>query len=244
MKTGTITWNGKNSLTDLGVYVSGPGAHNAAEADVTAYQIPGRNGDLIVSNNRYKNIAVTYPAFIPWDFSTKEQGVRNWLRSSNGYETLEDTYDTSHFRLGRPVGEVVFTPERPDAATFEIAFDCMPQRFLTAGTSPVTITSTTVVTNPTDYDAKPLITVSSIAASAEIQVIGDDTFTLTAATSYANTVVIDCETQNIYDSVTLDNKNDLFSMPDGFPVLTPGANTITVTGSVTSVSMEPRWWEL
>lgn len=241
MSTGTITWNGTTSIS-LGVYVSGTNAHNAAEADMTAYQIPGRNGDLVVSNNRYKNITVTYPAFIPHSLATNEQAIRNWLRGSNDYEELTDTYDTSHFRLARTIGELAFQPVRPDAANFEISFDCMPQRFLTSGTSPVTISSTTVVTNPTDYEAKPLITVTSIAASAVIEFNSD--ITLTATTSYANTVIIDCDAQNIYDSVTLDNKNSLFSMPDGFPVLRTGSNTITVIGSISSVSMEPRWWEL
>jgi len=241
MSTGKITWNGHDS-TEFGTYVSGTNAHNAAEADMTAYQIPGRNGDLVISNNRYKNIVVTYPAFIPHSLSGNEQALRNWLRSSNGYERLDDTYDTTHFRLARTIGELVFEPVRPNAANFEIAFDCCPQRFLTSGTSPVTISSTTVVTNPTNYEAKPLITVTSIAASAEIEFNSD--ITLTATTSYANTVIIDCDAQNIYDSVTLDNKNSLFSMPDGFPVLKPGSNTITKTGSISSVSMEPRWWEL
>lgn len=241
MSTGKITWNGHDS-TEFGAYVSGTNAHNAAEADMTAYQIPGRNGDLVISNNRYKNIVVTYPAFIPHSLSGNEQALRNWLRSSNGYERLDDTYDTTHFRLARTIGELVFDPVRPNAANFEIAFDCYPQRFLTSGTSPVTISSTTVVTNPTGYEAKPLITVTSIAASAVIEFNSD--ITLTATTSYANTVIIDCDAQNIYDSVTLGNKNSLFSMPDGFPVLRTGSNTITVTGSISSVSMEPRWWEL
>lgn len=133
MKTGTLTWNGENSLTDHGVYVSGPGAHNAAEADVTAYQIPGRNGDLVISNNRFKNIEVRYPAFIAHGFAGKEQDVRNWLRSSVGYRRLEDTYDQTHFRMGRPTGELEFSPVRPDGANFEIAFDCKPQRFLKNG---------------------------------------------------------------------------------------------------------------
>lgn len=241
MSTGTITWNGTTSIS-LGVYVSGTNAHNAAEADMTAYQIPGRNGDLVVSNNRYKNITVTYPAFIPHSLATNEQGIRNWLRGSNDYEELTDTYDTSHFRLARTIGELAFQPVRPDAANFEITFDCMPQRFLTSGTSPVTLSSTTVVTNPTAFDAKPIITLTSIAASAEIEFNGS--VAMTATTSYQNTVIIDCETQNIYDSVTLDNKNSLFDVSDGFPVLSPGSNTITVTGTVSSASMQPRWWEL
>ena len=242
MKTGTINFNGHAS-NEFGVYVSGTNAHNAAEADMITYSIAGRNGDFVVSNGRYKNIKVSYPAFVARGFGTNEQAIRNWMRKTNFYAELSDSYDTSHFRLGRAIGELVFEPVRPDAAQFEMEFDCYPQRFLTAGTSPLTISGTTVVTNPTDYDAKPLITVSSIAASTEIEFAGDKTITITATTSYAAEVIIDCETQNVYDASTFENKNDLFDLPDGFPVLNSGTNTITVTGTA-NCSMKPRWWEL
>lgn len=139
MKTGSITYNGKNSL-ELGVYTTGSGSFDAAELDVDKYEIPGRNGDLILSNNRYKNIEITYPAFIPKAFMDKVQNVRNWLRSSRVYARLEDTYDTDHYRLGIPTGVQSFSPEhRNDGANFEMTFDCKPQRFLKAGETPETV---------------------------------------------------------------------------------------------------------
>lgn len=139
MKTGSITYNGKNSL-ELGVYTTGSGSFDAAELDVDKYEIPGRNGDLILSNNRYKNIEITYPAFIPKAFMDKVQNVRNWLRSSRVYARLEDTYDTDHYRLGIPTGVQSFSPEhRNDGANFEMTFDCKPQRFLKVGETPETV---------------------------------------------------------------------------------------------------------
>lgn len=139
MKTGSITYNGKNSL-ELGVYTTGSGSFDAAELDVDKYEIPGRNGDLILSNNRYKNIEITYPAFIPKAFMDKVQNVRNWLRSSRIYARLEDTYDPDHYRLGIPTGVQSFSPEhRNDGANFEMTFDCKPQRFLKAGETPETV---------------------------------------------------------------------------------------------------------
>ena len=132
-KIHTLTYNGTKS-SDLGVFVTGSGSFDAAEFDVDKYEIPGRNGDLILSNNRYKNVEITYPAFIPKAFMDKVQNVRNWLRSSKVYARLEDTYDMDHYRLGIPTGEQSFSPEnRNDGANFEMTFDCKPQRFLKAG---------------------------------------------------------------------------------------------------------------
>ena len=138
-KIHTLTYNGTKS-SDLGVFVTGSGSFDAAEFDVDKYEIPGRNGDLILSNNRYKNIEITYPAFIPKAFMDKAQNVRNWLRSSRVYARLEDTYDMDHYRLGIPTGVQSFSPEnRNDGANFEITFDCKPQRFLKVGETPETV---------------------------------------------------------------------------------------------------------
>lgn len=138
-KIHTLTYNGTKS-SDLGVFVSGSGSFDAAEFDVDKYEIPGRNGDLILSNNRYKNIEITYPAFIPKAFMDKVQNVRNWLRSSKTYARLEDTYDMDHYRLGIPTGVQSFSPEnRNDGANFEMTFDCKPQRFLKVGETPETV---------------------------------------------------------------------------------------------------------
>lgn len=138
-KIHTLTYNGTKS-SDLGVFVTGSGSFDAAELDVDKYEIPGRNGDLILSNNRYKNIEITYPAFIPKAFMDKAQNVRNWMRSSRVYARLEDTYDTAHYRLGIPTGVQSFEPaNRNDGANFEMTFDCKPQRFLKSGETPETV---------------------------------------------------------------------------------------------------------
>lgn len=134
MKTGSITYNGKNSLTDLGIYVTGSGSFDAAELDVDRYEVAGRNGDIIIPKNRYKNISISYPAFIPKGFEGKVQSVRNWLRSAKTYARLEDTYDMNHYRLGLASGIQSFEPaNRNDASNFALTFDCKPQRFLKTG---------------------------------------------------------------------------------------------------------------
>lgn len=143
MKTGSITYNGKNSL-ELGVFTTGSGSFDAAELDVDKYEVAGRNGDVIIPNNRYKNIEVIYPAFIPKQFGDKVQSVRNWLRSAKAYSRLEDTYDMDHFRLGLASGVQSFEPvNRNDGANFEMTFDCKPQRFLKVGETPETVEAET-----------------------------------------------------------------------------------------------------
>ena len=86
-----LVYDGQSSL-EYGVHISGTETFDAPERDITALSIPGRNGDLIFDNGRYKNIDVTYPAFIHRNFARNAQAMRAWLMKSPGYKRLEDTY--------------------------------------------------------------------------------------------------------------------------------------------------------
>ena len=246
MRTGTLTWNGENSLTDHGIYISGTGTHNAAEADVTVFSVPGRNGDLVMSNNRYKNIQIVYPAFIARGFQNREQGIRDWLTGTK-YAELEDTYDPRHFRLARPTGGLEFTPVRPDGANFQIVFDCDPRRFLRSGNEWQPITGRWAGSNPTDFDARPIVGIHSVGSGLEIEFYDDEsgrTVVFAATEAYSGTVNIDCEMQDVYDADTGENLNYLFEVDGDFPVLGPGFNSIAIEGVCSSASVLPRWWEL
>ena len=136
MKIGKLTYNGI-SAASVGAFVSGKSSFGAAAPDYTSYQIPGRNGDLMISNNRYKNINVTYPAFIPADFEQRVQAIRNWMRSARSYARIEDNYDLLHFRLGMGKDVLEFEPAYANrGANAELVFDCKPQRFLYSGEEP------------------------------------------------------------------------------------------------------------
>lgn len=246
MRIGWINWNNKKTDT-LGIYVTGAGVYNAAEADVTAYQIPGRNGDLIISNGRYKNIEVAYPAFVPSDFETRVQAIRDWMRSSVGYAKLEDNYDTSHFRMARPVNVLKFSPVQQEAAAnLQLVFDCKPQRWLTGSDSFTSITSGQTLTNPTNFDAFPLIKVVNPNGnfSLTVTISGYSAQSITDDYAVLETVYFDSETQNIYNSSGT-FRGSSFTRTNGLlPVLYAG-KTATITWSgASSVSIAPRWWEL
>ena len=241
MKIGKVSYNGVSS-DSLGIFVTGAGTFAPAELDTVSYQIAGRSGDLIVSNNRYKNVSVVYPAFVPNDFENRVQSIRNWLRSATAYKRIEDNYDSDHFRMGLGRG-VEFTPSQQNVGSnIQFEFDCKPQRFLKTGETALTPANNSTITNPTQYDAKPLIQFSNPTSSAVITIAHTGaTFTFTATTSYTGSVTIDCETQNIYSGSN--NLNSKFTVTGGFPVLAAGSNTITYSG-VTGLTLTPRWWEL
>lgn len=133
-----LIYNGKNSR-DFGIYISGEGTFNSPERDAETISIPGKNGDLEVSHNRFKNISVEYPAFIVRNFKDNAAAARAWLLAASGYHRLEDTYHIEYFRLGRFTGPIDFDMKFLNrAGEFKLAFDCKPQRFLKSGEEIIT----------------------------------------------------------------------------------------------------------
>lgn len=150
----SITFNGKNSL-EFSLYVSGDKTFNSPEKDYTKVSVPGRSGDLVISNNRYKNINVVYSGIIINDYSNNVEKIRDWLLSPDGYCRLEDTYHPDEFRLACFSGPIDFDTLLLEAGSTSLSFDCKPQRFLKSAEN---VYDYTYITDSTDTQKiyKPL----------------------------------------------------------------------------------------
>lgn len=233
----TIVLNGK-MLSDFGVFISGSGVFNAPERDVEIIEVPGRNGTLTRDNGRYKNISLTYPAFIYEDFKDKVQALRNYLNSQKGYVRLEDSYHPNEFRLARVSGEFNADPvEELYGGKFELTFDCYPQRFLKSGEQIIEITANGSIDNVQYTTAKPLIRAYGTGSFS----IGGVAVQITTASTYTD---IDCDLQECYKDTLATNCNENVVLTNGkFPELVPGTNAITLSG-ITMLEITPRWWIL
>lgn len=231
----SFTFNGINSK-QFGIYVSGSGTFNSPELDVIEYEVPGRNGNIIISNNRYKNITVAYPAFIRYAFRDNAMRARAWLLRPQKYCRLEDDYDTEHFRLGLFSGPLDFDMRFLNrSGDTNISFDCKPQRYRKDGEFVSEFTGAGTLVNPTLFDACPLITVYGSGNGTLL--IGDTSVQLSGISEY---VTLDCDIQDAYKGTT--NKNG--TMTGDFPKLSPGANVVSFTGGITKLEIIPRWWTL
>lgn len=220
------------------VFISGEGTFNGTARDVSEIEIPGRNGTLLLDNGRYQNIDLTYPAFIVDSFNTNFQALRSFLLSKTGYCRLEDDYHTDEFRIARYRGNIQpKTTQFNREGEFEITFNCKPQRFLTSGETVTTLTADGTISNPTLFDARPLIRVYGSGTLG----VGADTITI-GAHSYTY-IDIDCDTMDAYFGST--NCNDKITLSgDTFPVLHNGSNGIDLGTGITKVEITPRWWRL
>lgn len=235
---------------EFGVYISGQGTFGAPRKSYTYHSVPGRSGDLIGSEKRFENLELHYPAFIYSHFKQNISDLRNFLLSRDGYVRLEDTYNRDEFRLASYTGE--FAPEvtkRNDAGSFDLVFNCMPQRFLLSGEIPITgvaVAQQTIV-NPTQFPSKPLIKFNGTSGSFYV---GDYHLYLQIPSSLGlSFVYLDCETMESYNGAT--NLNQYVSIykdssyANDYPVLVPGNTVMRRSGNETFTwEVVPRWWKL
>lgn len=233
---GYFVWNGKSSR-DFGLYLSEPPKKGKAERKQDIISVPGKNGDLIIQQDAWKNIPIAYSVFTHGDIGNPEETIPEfygWL-SQSGYLRLEDSFDTSAFYLAYYAGGDDIDNIMDQAARGVITFNAKPQRYLKSGEKSVTYTSSGALSNPTPQNARPLI---SVTGTGTVK-INDQTITIS---KNASKIMIDCEAMDAYGSDG-SNANGSVSLPSADIVLKPGANNITLTG-VTSVDVTPRWWTL
>ena len=221
---------------DFGLYVSGNGTYNAPERDISSVTIPGKSGTLTIDNKRFKNISVSYPAFIREKFKEHSDEVKQWLLSKSGYRRLEDSYHPDLFRKARFVGPVDFEMAALNkAGATALVFDCMPQRFFKHGEIPLPMTNGGVLHNETLFDALPLIRVYGTSGTLYV---GNTVCQLNTINEYVD---LDSETQNAYKGTANCNMN--VYIPE-FPVLAPGMTSIHWEGEIKQVRITPRWWTI
>ena len=253
-----FTFGGINSK-DYGVYISGDGVFNAPEKDVEMISIPGRSGSFALDHGRWLNIELAYPAGLfgsdETDFAQAISDLRNALASKKGYQVLEDDYHPGEFRQAIYHSGLEVTPAQLKAGEFTITFDCKPQRWLTAGQDPVTVTSGDEVANPTLFDASPLLLVEGYGninlgddqITIERRTIGDVLLASAATTSKAAITVQAVRTFNntsqlvvndmTYNTGALNPSNDqVEGKPDIYTVtlsniiVTQSTNVVWVSG--------------
>lgn len=167
-----IVFGGVDSR-DYGIYISGEGVFNAPERDVEVVNIPGKDGDLLIDRGRFLNIQVTYPGFnFEPDLSTFAERLRAFraaLASQTGYQRLEDSFHPDEFRLasfrsGLDVNPIMYNT----ASTFDIVFDCKPQRFLKSGEEEITIgewgETETITGNIATFEGTDTTAIKSVVA--------------------------------------------------------------------------------
>lgn len=234
-----------NGTTLPDIFVDASLSFNKPQKKVETIEIPGRNGALVIDDGTYENVIIKYPCYIHGDFETVFNDLLSFLAPLKGYLRIECSNDPDHFRQGRFI--VPQTPVLQNInrfGRFDLAFDCKPQRWLISGEESVVFSANGAITNPTSFEAQPLLIIGKNIASS---IVGDTSITIVGATA---DTAIDCDLMDCYLKGSPGvGKNDIVSFSSNdFPKLMPGSNNISGTGlspgAANSIEIVPRWWEL
>ena len=230
-----LTING-TALSDFNAYYDGSNWFAIPEKDIEKIEVAGRNGDLTISNGRFKNISIEFPCYIRENFRGNYSALINFFYSLDGYLRVESDEDPSVYRMGLLASQI--DPEMLQfnrAGMFSMVFDFMPQKWLKSGENRIALSASNTIYNPSQFDSKPIY---EVQGTGSITVNGVE-FSLSTNTG---TTVIDCDLQDAYEG-TINRNRQLTITGQILPVLKPGANEVTVTG-FTSVNLIPKWWRL
>lgn len=237
-----FVYNGRSSA-DFGLHIERKTVFSAPAFDLSFQSIPGRNGDLLFSNNRFSNLPVSYTAFV---VRRNGQGLADVLRQVKGwlytqpdrYHPLADSYDPGFVRHGVIKEGLDIEEQFNRLGLFTVTFSCKPFRYSLAGSEPVTFSAPGgVLDNPYPFPSRPYLRIEgSGTGTLTIQSAGENsTWTFSGIDGYLE---IDSEQMNFYKAAQLKNHT---VTGDGFPVLQPGENTLSCSGGITALSVTPRW---
>lgn len=241
----------RQKTTDLGLHIERVPNQDRPERKYDRYSVPGRTGDIFVYQDAYENVDQTYEVW-GGDGTTNSATalgytLSDWLYSKNGdgpngYELLTDSYDPDHFRWATFTGPFDLESQLTRRGRATLTFSCDPRRFLSASANEwvefLYADRPWTITNPTRYTAKPAFDLVQTGGGPVTIECGGKTLSISNA---IQRMFIDCERMIAEDE---HGQNVNYLLSGDFPVIEPGAQTITVTGNLSILGVLPLWWEL
>jgi len=227
----------ERSSLDFGLLIAEKGSYKGAQRDITYTSVPGRSGDLLTDNGRYKNVKIPYSLALlnttAWSFDELARLIRGWLLSEQGYFPLWDSYDGKYYRLASYSDEVNIEQELRDLGQLKLSFNCKPFKYSFEGQRTVAMTAAGSLYNAEQYESKPYIKV--VGSGTVTLTINGSAFLLSDIDEY---IELDSEMMNAYKGSAAANNQ---MTADTFPVFAPGLNNISWAGNVERLEIVPRW---
>lgn len=205
------------------------------------HEVLGRNGELIIDQGNYTNFHLQIQCFV--DGRPNRNGkelslaqladeLKLWLQTSFEYSPIqiegEDFYYEGYCDNSLDIKELFV-----NFGEVLLTFNCKPYRKKDSDKINV-VFKDTIITN--DYmDSEPYM---------KIHGNGDVTLTINDKTIKFNDIdryiEVDSELMNCFK----DNVNQNNKMIGEFPILKSGDNSVTWSGDITKIEIEPRWVRL
>lgn len=240
MVLGDLLFNG-TWASALGLTVEFIPAQRGPQKLFESVHVEGRSGDLHHWGGDYSNYQQKYRCwFKSSPVATAAHKIKDWLMAAPASSRLEDTYDSTIYRLATYSGPPDIENVLNRYGRIDIEFDCAPQSYLKSGETALAITNGGLLNNPTARASKPLIVVTGSISGAVW--IGGERLLIVFNDMATHTIYIDCEIEETWELIDGVQTPVNAYVTSEYPVITPGANKIEIAGKLTSVLVYPRWW--
>lgn len=223
-------WRGTKS-TDLGVFVARypPTTFPAERAKFTP--VIGRSGALTTLEGLdvYDDVQLSVECFVRNENRIAEIGA--WLRGGGALEL--GNRPGGHYDA-RVINQIPFEQVMRGRSnrTFAAVFRCKPFWYVDGVAKITRTTSGGTITNPGNVHSQPIIT---ITGNGDIGLmIGQQIVELIGVNG---SITLDGPLMEAYKGTTAQNDK----MIGEYPILTPGVNGVSWSGTVTKVEITPNW---
>lgn len=226
-------WNGVSCL-QYGIYVTELPPPTIPSERVTHTNVPGRAGSLTTREGDYIYDDIVLSCTCVIDDPSKIPTIAGWLRGT-GTVTFADR--DGGFYYASIANQIPFekilrgNPHR----MFTINFRCQPFWYVEEPEPIIMLTemeTTAVLENPGNVPSEPVITVTG---TGEITLMVGTT--IIELSDINGEITIDSQLQEAYNRTASMNS----CMSGDFPVLQPGASTVSWSGNVSSIKIKPNW---
>ena len=232
---GTFTFNGINS-SQFGLRVTSDYVINSTGQDIDTVAVAGRDGDLLLPNNRLKSVTIELPCTIMSNrkLTDVEGDISNWLNVA-GYKDLTLSWDSDFIYRSAFIETFEIASLMRQFGKVKLNFLTYPVKFYKQGRTTQTLSNGATVNGIGNVKANPVITLVGS---------GDCTLTIngrkTKLRAVQNTITLDMQARQVF-SGNLPAWDKVVRAPQyQMPYLDAGRNLISWDGDFT-VKMAPYW---
>lgn len=231
----TFNFNGTDS-SKFGLRVTSDYVINSTGQDIDTVAVAGRDGDLLLPNNRLKSVTIELPCTIMSNrkLADAESDISNWLNVA-GYKDLTLSWDPDFIYRSAFIETFEIAGLMRQFGKVKLNFLTYPIKFYKQGRITQTLSNGATVNGIGNVNAKPIITLVGS---------GDCTLTIngrkTKLRAVQNTITLDMQARQVF-SGNLPAWDKVVRAPQyQMPYLDAGRNLISWDGDFT-VSMIPNW---
>lgn len=220
-----ITYNGK-STKDFNMRVENALTHELSAHDIETESIPGRDGVLLIDNQRLKPVERAFPLRMEKDVYPNTTEIADWL-GEKGWHDLELSWDDDYIYKATVINTIAIDEVLKQLGKLRVAFLMHPIKYLKDNPT-TTISKGSKVTNAGNVVAHPLI---------ELTGNGNTVITIngrrTVLEDIQGSITLDMESRMIYKGNLSAWDKVVREENAVFPYLDVGENTISWTGNFT-----------